>query len=113
MTNFQERKRLRDYLNLYVGIKNELNHQAANDSDYLVELQRTKSNIEFIISHVEVGSTKRKVIDLRYKNGLNWRQIERRLHYTRSPLAEMEAKTIDELLKIQTVRNIIFNQKII
>jgi hypothetical protein len=76
-------------------------------------LEATKEKIEFIISHIEVGSTKRKVIELRYKNGLNWRQIERRLHYTRSPLADMEAKTIDELLKIQNIREIIFNQKII
>jgi hypothetical protein len=112
MTNYQERKRLRNFLNLYVGVKKELS-QCLQEDNYFLELEATKEKIEFIISHIEVGSTKRKVIELRYKNGLNWRQIERRLHYTRSPLADMEAKTIDELLKIQNIREIIFNQKII
>lgn len=109
-----ERERLRSYLKLYRQCEKELHTPSQKYSDEeTAEMKQTVENINVIISFVKIGSKKRKIIEFRYKNGLNWRQIERAMHYARSPLAALEKETLDELIKIEAVRAIVFDGKII
>lgn len=107
-----DRELLRRYLGLYRSIAREINSPNCTEQNRK-EIQEIKNNIDYIISLVQIGSKKRKIIELRYKNGLNWRQIERTMHYSRSPLAEYEKKALDELVKIEAVKSIIHTCKII
>lgn len=109
-----ERERLRNYLKLYRQCSEELHNSTQNyTAEEITEMEHTVENINKILSFVKVGSKKRKIIEFRYKNGLNWRQIERVMHYTRSPLTALEKETLDELIKIEAVRAIVFDGKII
>lgn len=109
-----ERERLRSYLKLYRQCEKELHMPTQKySSKETAEMRQTVENINKIISFVKIGSKKRKIIEFRYKNGLNWRQIERAMHYSRSTLTTLEKETLDELLKIEAVRGIVFDSKII
>ncbi len=129
-TQYEERRRLREYLSRYDTIvkskdnfaiqlnavrssvgtvrsekgKRKLEEFEARLDEEKVHALETANEIKAIIAHLPLGSTPRQILELRYITRYSWRKVCATVHIERSRVSEIESNALDELLKVDAVK---------
>lgn len=129
-TQYEERKRLREYLSRYdtvvkskdslamqlsavrssVGtVRSEKGKQKLEEFEARLDEEKVRAleianEIKTIIAHLPLGSTPRQILELRYITRYSWRKVCATVHIERSRVAEIEGNALDELLKVDAVK---------
>ncbi len=80
-----------------LDIEDRIDKQIKEQTDAVTEIMD-------MIDHLRPGSTEREIIELRHIDCLEWPEIEKRIHLTKSPCFEHYNKGLDQLLELRWVR---------